>query len=611
MNKKLRKLTILLVMAALLFGGCGLIKQPIPVDNPTTQEPQGSSTDLYPASQEIEGGSEQSGLNLSDIQIKTVSEEQVQLELTFMSGNASMNMSESPSKGIPKYKMSHYEGVDRMVIRLEGLAYWTYRIYQEELQNPIIQGVFHQEPVDSNYTYIYVNTQDDYTYKTEEVDNRLVITIDKVAQESNKNFYVTLNAFSEYENGAIQSDSQMTPSLCDNGENIILISPPMATKAEAEKFLEDHRGIFNKVAASKELQVVELENNQLPTYNEDMLYRLAHYPIGQQDGMNKTFEALTVNGRFLCWNSIYDQYAFVKPFVIEGAQEGDVYKYDQLWHGSKVSEEAPLTEAKLDSLLVAEYSYRSDYVAFIDQNKSMRMLNILSVKDGKLFVPSEDGFGIDTASFVWAEDSNVLYAITGENDSKQLQTYDMTNPNDVKVGAIVEQEFAESALAMDDGYIYYSRRGPEDISARIYQLNTRNGRTKEIAQGFSFKLSPDGQSLLIYDIEEKDDSEEYRLYSLDIATKEQNIIHTGQNSIEDYIWSREGKRVYYTIFRNAGWEAQYPSALYYYDVNEKKSVYKMDMISGGLYPADKDDEVLVMCLYTEQNKSIPVTYIVK
>ena len=238
------------------------------------------------------------------------------------------------------------------------------------------------------------------------------------------------------------------------------------------------------------------------------------------------------------------------------------------------------------------------------------MLQILSLEDGKLYIPAEDSFGVDTASFAWADDENILYAINGEFQSKQLLSYDLTDPNNVKVQGIFEQEFSESILQINGNKIYYADRDDESLSSKICMLDIDTGDVTKIANGYTFLLSPDGEKLLINDTEVIDGTEIYRLRYIDINTNEEKLIQSGQ-IISDVTWSASGERIYYSVYKDNGWDDPYPNALYYYEIDTNQSVYMMDMVSGALYPSNRDDEVLLMCIFTYQKQPIPFTYIVK
>ena len=126
--------------------------------------------------------------------------------------------------------------------------------------------------------------------------------------------------------------------------------------------------------------------------------------------------------------------------------------------------------------------------------------------------------------------------------------------------------------------------------------------------GNSFMLASNGKNMIVNDMQ-YDNVDEYSFYIYNFDSKEKNEIESGK-MIMDYTWSKNDSRLYYTVYKNAGWDEEYPLELYYYDFFEKKSVYVMEMITGALYPAYDDSDVLVMSIFQLQDKQITITYLV-
>lgn len=597
-----------LIIMAILLTGCNKDRV---VSADASEKPLSEIKGFYSADQILAGGSSIPMLNLADIKIETVDSTSVKVVISFAEGNAALSMSEYPSAGVPLYQTSYIEGLDRLVIKLDKLAYWTYRLYDDELDNYIVNGIFHQKPVGGDSTYLYICIKDDFAYKIDEYKNQLIITLAHIEEQPSYAWYVLANAYQEYEDGLIGEQTELYPILCNDGSSKVLISRPMQTRDEAEAFIEQKLEAMNNAAPGKSMSVVQLSNNQLPSYSAvEELAEIVNTPIGQIDNELKLFPTLIVDGRFLAWDRSYEKYLFAKPFTISGAQEGDYYKYEQIWE-YRGSDSKALLDYTFSSILDAKYSYDGKYVAFIDQNENMRMLYVYSIEDGRLYIPAEDGFGVDTASFTWANDKNVLYAITGEYSSKQLMCYDMSDIGTVY--ALAEQEFPESDLYYHNGFLFYSSLDALTLSKDIMRIDTATGEITRVSAGYSFELSPDGSKIAINDIVENDGRESGRLTYIEMdftGSVAEHVISTGQ-TIMDVAWSRNGKRLYYTVYRNAGWMANFPYALYYYDIDSDSNVYVMDMTNGTLYKSNNDTSILVMRLYPGQNKQIPVTYIVK
>ncbi len=611
MNKRLIKIIFLIYILAFAFSGCDEIPAPVEATGP--QNPTSEIEGFYEQQQIVSGGTGGNRLNLADIEIETLDSDVTKVTLTFGQGSQGEDKSFVPSTVIPNYSTSFIRGVNRMVLTMEGVSYFSYKLYEEEIADSIIKGVFAQRPVDSEESYLFFNINTDYAYKVEELRNQIIITIHKTAASAdNKAYYVTLNAYDAYEEGSLGKEFPMTPTICSDGENILLISKPFSTKEEAEKYISENKNLFESLASGKKYNLIELSSSELPVFSEESGFtEIANTPIGYKDDKALTFQPLIINGRFLCHNQDNTSFAFAQPNTIYGEQEGDSFSFEYLYIANIESGlEERLLEYQFSSIIGAQFSHDSKYIAFIEQNDVLRKLQILSLEDGRLFIPADDSFGIDTASFVWDDNKDILYAINGEFQSKQLLSYDLSDPSNVVVKGVFEQEFSESILQINGYKIYYANRDNESLDGEICVLETETGMCNKITEGNTFILSPDGSKMVVSDMQEENGAEIYRLRYIDMETRDETLIYSGQ-IINNITWSSEGNRIYYSVYKDGGRDEQYPYALYYYDISMDSSIYMMDTITSALYSSTRDDEVLLMCIFTYKNQPVPVTYIVK
>lgn len=601
-----KNIIIAIIIIILMLFGCAETDE-IPISVPT--EVVSTETPFFLSTQEISGGDGLSSLNLADIKIEPLDDNKVKLTLSFMTGSGTAMVEQQISNGVPNYLISHIEGVDRMVIKLDGISGWTYRIYEDEIQNNnIIKGMLRQEPSGSDSMYLYVSTRDDYTYRVDTNSNKIEITFNHIPENENYKYYIKVNAFLEYQNGVFTHDD-FYPCISNDGVNGVLLSLPFDTLEEAQEYVESNSDNFAETINLNEISVIYLGNNEIPEYNyENQLEQIINTPIGIDIDDEIIGDALITEGRFLSWSNKKQEFVYSKPYTILGSQAGDVYSYEEIWLRNE-EQDINLVEQQFTSILSASYSHDDRYVAFIDQNDETRILHVVNTETGELYVPSDSGFGIDTSSFVWSKTDNMLYAITGSHDSKQLLCYDMRDINNLNVCALTEEEYMESSLYVDDEYIYYLRADEDSFTTDIIIASLETGQGRTLMSGNSFMLSSDGKNILINDMH-SDDVSEYKFYVYNTETKETNSILQSK-MIMDYTFSKNDTRVYYTVYKNAGWEEEYPLALYYYDINKNQSYYMMDIITGALYPAYTDEEVLIMCIHQLQDKEIAITYHVR
>ena len=598
-----KKNIIFFIIIILLFAGCtGKDK----IDTTATIAP--TATDMPFLSNDIiiSGGDGLTHQNLADIKIENLENDRVLMTLSFMTGTGAALIDQRVSSGVPNYAVSHVEGVDRMIIRLDGISNWTYKIYAEEIQDSsVIQGVLKQEPIGDSSLYLYVSTKDDYSYRVDTSANKIMITLSPQEQSTKYNYYIKLNAFLDYQNGYFKSED-FVPCLSRDGINGVLLSYPFDTIDAANLYLEEHAEMLEAEISSQDISIVYLANNELPEYNfQNQLEQIINKPIGFSGNESIVGVPLITDGRFLAWGKSKDDFLYARAYTLLGSQVGDVYTYEEIWKRQKDTS-AAVMDSQFTSVLWAEYSYNYRFLAFIDQNDETRMLQILDNLTGEIYVPADDGFGIDTSSFVWSDRDNRLFAITGERDSKQLLCYDMRDLNGISVYALTEEEYMESSLSIYGEYIYFLKAGEDSLTTDIYRANIETGHQSKILSGNSFILSPKGNYMAVNDMQ-CSNTEDYCFYAYDLNDKTENIIQSGK-MIMDYTWSRDGSRIYYTVYKNAGWDDEYPLQLYYYDVNKKQSYYVMDMITGALYPAYDEEQVLVMSIFQLQDRQITITY---
>ena len=611
MKNKFTILIFIIYVLLFIMSGCNGDTQPVEATGP--QNPTSEIKGFYSQQQTVTGGAGGSGLNLVDIKIDSNDDGSTTLAFTFGQGNVAQDNSFTPSETVPKYEVSFLDGINRMVLSFEGVSYYSYKLYEDEIDNPLLGGIFAQRPVNTDKSFLYLNINSDYAYKAHELGNQIIITLHKVTEsEEEKAYYVTLNAYDEYEAGYLDESFSMKPTLCRDKENVVLISKPFISYDEALSYIKENNEKLKGLLAGKKFFISEIENTSLPEFSEESGYEeISRTPIGFLNGEDKSFPALITNGRFLCFDSIGESFVYAQPNTIYGDQEGDSLSFEYLFvQDVKSGQSTRLIDIQFSSITYAQFSSDSKYLAFIEQNDVLRQLQILSINDGKLYIPEEDSFGIDTASFVWDDNKNILYAINGEFQSKQLLSYDLTDPDNVKVNGVFEDEFSESILQIYGNKIYYANRTGEGTDSEICAVDIELGECKKITDGNSFLLSPDGKNIIVNDVIIDGNTEIYRLRCFNMETETETLIYSGE-LINNVTWSKDGSRVYYSVYSEDTENEQYPYSLYYYNVSMNKSYFMMNTIASALYHGTQDDEVLLMCIFTYKNRPIPVTYQVK
>jgi Tol biopolymer transport system component len=609
----LRSALALMVCGLMLAALPGCSRQAKPIEATSTEAPASSVKGYFNPEQVLTGGSDIDRLNLRDIEVKRQDEDLVVI-LTFMEGSARMDMNEAPAAGVPQYTTRWYPGVDRLAISFEGLAFWDYRIYPNEIENTVISGIFKQLPVNSETTVLYLNTRDSFAYRMESVGNQLMIYLRPQAQEEVMSWYVAIDGFAEYTQGQVPEELTLAPTLCEDLGNVILLSAPFADEQQARQFLEENADALAQAVPGKQAAVLELGSNRLPPYDEStQLKALLEKPVSRLDGQSRQAQSFIENGRFLCWHPNGQDFLFVRPIMLSSTQEDNVYIQEQLWTGN--ADEGTVS-AVLDydfiSILKAEYSPDGKYIAFLEQTDNERVLQIVEVDTGSISIAAEDEFGIDTSDFVWDEQENKLYGITGEVGAMQLMCYDLTGgSDDVSVSALEEEPCYEGDITLLDGALYYSQSNIDSMEGQILRFDLATGTKKTLTSGYSLSRAPQGECLSILDTSTTANEEDNGGYSLkvyDLATGKESIVDNS-HIIVDSAWSADGTHLYYTIYRDlSSLEDEFPLSLFSYDTATGENRYVMDLITGALYPGQNPDCVLLMYIHDQMGRSVAITY---
>jgi hypothetical protein len=245
-------------------------------------------------------------------------------------------------------------------------------------------------------------------------------------EEERTDFYVMLNAFEEYTDGTISAEEGLLPTLCSDKINVMLISKPFATEEEANAFLKEKKDTLLPNLSGKNAAVRALKNNQLPDFDEKgALSAYANATVTRKMGVESPAPVLITNGKLLCWRPDGMAYVHVTPFFL-GANDGsELTSYEKIYISS-VDTNTPtlLTDFEYTSIIKAEFSANEQYLAFLEEDDSNRLLYIYDFKSNtnQVATASEAGFGADTANFTWGsgEYANTIFAITGNTGGKRL-----------------------------------------------------------------------------------------------------------------------------------------------------------------------------------------------
>jgi hypothetical protein len=614
-NRRILLLPALLLASALVFSGCGGSKKPVAAIS--SDAPKSTVAGYYSPEQSLSGGTDLKFINLRDIEVSKEASDYV-ITLTFKDGSLQMGMQEEDTKGVPKYSTQWIDGLDRLVLNINGLAYWDYKVWEDELKDTPILGIFKLMPVnnaEAMLTKLYINLKDDIAYRIEEKGNKLMLYIRAMPQEERSDYYVLLNAFEEYTDGKIFDDEGLSPTLCKDKTNVTLISKPFATEEEANKFLDNVNITLLPNLPGTVATVEHLKNDELPDYDENgALNAFAKAPVTRAGGVEKSAETLIANGKILCWKPDGRAYVYVTPFFLGGDSGEEATSYEKLYM-NEVDSTTPtlLSDFEYLDIMKAEFSDDGKYLAFLEQGDTNRSLYIYNTTNNTILTAAEAGFGVDTANFVWGSGDDykdVIYAITGENEMLQLMAYKLPesgNNSTPVVETLAENAFTEGDMGFFNGKIYFSQYGENPSDTGVYTFDVATKLTARVCDGYYFEMNRRTGNMAVLSLVSEDD-QTYDLSIYNPRTGHSDSVCKGK-SIAVYVWSGDGLTLFYTVYKDdLSDDDRYTLTLNQYATLSGDNTELTDIVEGDLFPSDKNTEVLLTCLYPQKNQYVAITY---
>jgi hypothetical protein len=514
-----------------------------------------------PAVQSTSGGTAKpaDNINLKDIEITAGSDLTV-LKLSLIAGSRTAGYPESKLTRLPSYEITALSQPYRLKITLDDISFWDYEQKASWDMSGLISGLFREVPADDNSLVIYVQLSQSAEYSVSEDEGSLLVTLMPGSQTSATAYYCVTDAFYEHQEGTWPDDIDMTPVLCTDNQNKLLISQPFPSQAAAESYQQQVTGQLAQSLPDKTVSVIQLEEGMLPDYVADIDYSTAEgRSVLMKDGLLMDTAVLLNNGRYLA-SSPDGTIAFSRAYQSgEPAADQDTYlSTETLWtldiNGRIQNVDAP-EFFFIDS---AEYSKSGRYLAMLDISIENRVLYVYDFTDGVLYNMGEEGLGSQTSSFAWSDAEDTLYAMSGDG-AMQLHICEFAEDGSFKIGGMEEQPGAEGNLAVSGKRVFFADTETE----KVYEIG---GMRYEMGSGVDVKVSPDAKKLLILDTNaDANDLVTTDLKLYDIETDKTVTLVTGAK-IDDFCFAGSGK-VYYTDEAVPQSADGYPYGLYACDVD--------------------------------------------
>jgi hypothetical protein len=510
------------------------------------------------APRSVTGGTAKPADNINLKAVDIVSDDsQTVLTLSLISGSRKAGYPESRLMRLPAYEITTLGQPYRLKITLDGISFWDYEQTSWNL-NGLVTGLFREVPAYDDSLVIYVQLAREAQYSVTEDEGSLIITLTPGVQTGTAGHYCVVDAFYEHQEGVWPEDIDMTPVLCTDGQNKLLISQAFPTQAAAEAYQQQVSKRLAQELPGKTVSVIYLEEGALPEYAADIDYSLAEEQgVLLKDGALLSTPVLLNNGRYLA-TSPDGIIAFSRVYQPAGSAAGqEAYlSTEKIWTMDISGRIQSVDTPDFYSIASAVYSASGRYLAVLDISIENRVLYVYDFAAGMLYNMGEEGLGSQTSSFAWSGEEDTLYAMSG-NENMQLHVCEFAEDGSFKIGGIEERPGAEGNLAVSGNRVFFA-----DFEVqKVYEIG---GLRYEMGTGVDVKVSPDAKKLLILDT--KADAEDHVTTDLkiyDIEADSTDIIVTDAR-IDVFCFGSDGK-VYYTEDAGAQAVDGYPYALYVCD----------------------------------------------
>ena len=375
----------------------------------------------------------------------------------------------------------------------------------------------------------------------------------------------------------------------------------MDSDIAAEMFIKD---IVDKniSAVQEEWTIIEADKHKLPQYDDTLVYKAAYSQnvLRSTDGNVESAEVLIPDGWYL--TQIPKRAgggALYTKRIKEKDASGD-YTGERLYIRNDDGTSEEFMDYGFETIESAEFSPDGRKLALLERAAEATNLYIIDVEAEEVLTDLTDvGFGDSVSAYTWDDIGTTIYAVSG-TDSMTIHQYDFDVPDESKRHSIVEKNGAdEGSIAFADGRIYFVQ-GDMENGDMIYRVKCDGGVRKQFTYGSLFALSGNKEYMAINAesgaAASSTGSEKLRIYEMDSGN---SIPVSNEFGAQEFVWSRDGSRLYYFENRLSGDEEnaeegssnndEYPYTLWVYDLVEGKNRRVADMPTTAIFPGDSPE----------------------
>lgn len=582
---KLFRLIFTLIIILGIVSGCSYIDQPA---NTTATPAQPTGGEAHPGEK----------INLKDINIAS-DQGQTVVTLSMLSGSRNAGYAESKLTKLPEYEIYELEQPQRLMVMLHDISFWDYTEKPSWEFSDFVLGLFREVPANENSLIIYIQLSCNVEYTVEEAEGDLILRLTPGSKNEEQKYFCLSNSFPEYQDGTWPGSVNMTPVLCADLKNILLISRPFDTEQEADSFKDTADETLKAALPGNTVYVAQFGSNVLPDYTDRDYSAAVGKSVVMKQGVLMNTPLLLQNGKYLA--SAQDgRIAFSRSY---SSNEPDVYPIsEKLWILDPNGRIQNIDVPEFYSIDKASFSPDGNFISILDVSIENRVLYVYDFSTGELINLGEEGFGSDTAAFAWSDINNTLYAVTGE-ESMHIMSCAFSSSGTFTMKEIGESPGPEGKLRVSQGRLFFSDSTGD--SGKIYDIGVK---LREITNGIDFTVSPDGKTMLV--LEASSSVNEEVLTSLKLCDIETGVsTYIVKNAkISDFCFSLNGGKVYYTDASVSEPSGEYTFGLFSYDINAASDQQIALCNTGDFVMSVKPGVIYLIYYINNNNNSFYATY---
>ncbi len=591
----------------LLLGICFLLSactRRDPASDVLKPDPQATPSDgFYDAQTVLSGGTPMTGMNLRKVNVSRTAEGETDVEILFVDGSDLMDIPEADTPDVPEYSTDWYEGADRFILRLNGVLYWDYLLDLPDTQGTDLQGMFsiRSDEAEGSLFILHLSRTMDYSLKAEK--NRLMLRFRPVEEEQDNYSFLYIGGYEDYypRVSAELGELGFAPSLCADGSSTVLLSVPFADEKQAELYLQGNESRISSLLPGLTASVQTFPSNRLPEYTKESgLDHLAQTVMALKSG-EPASEIMIERGGFLCHLPDGSGYLYTKDLVRRTEEEE---LYQELRIHTEERDEPVLDQFEFLSVSSAQCSADGRYAALTEQTLFRQELSVVSLGNGEVYSPMEDGMEGSVSYFVWDAGKPVLYAFLRTEETLSLMAYDLTEPEHPAVSTIASDFWEESPLYFVDGQVWTIQRDDSGMQ-RVCAVQPGKGTRTYREEAYALTMSPDGKTCASL----RNDGEGNTVLTFSAAATGRFESQTEGIEWIDMAWDASGEYLYGTALGDdAGWDDEYPLNLFRIDPRDGSVTSWMKVRTGALYTGAESGEVWMIYIFTVRDQPVTMTY---